>query len=191
MLLAFVGALMHVCACVCARNMCYMYCVLMRTHICVRVIFSHNGNLNDCKLVHSSECDTSEGRGDLSCSSAAGATCVLVCPCVYLCVHAGARATFLCVCVYIYIYAHVRLSLVHAGNACVYEVVEVTVVNAAGGGRDSNLLSLLLRSQDSDGAERQTFSKVLSIVALYSKYTRTLTFENAACRQTFSKVAPL
>ena len=110
---------------------------------------------------------------------------------VCICVFMHVRVRLSCVCVCIYIYAHVRLSLVHAGNACVYEVVEVTVVNAAGGGRDSNLLSLLLRSQDSDGAERQTFSKVLSIVALYSKYTRTLTFENAACRQTFSKVAPL
>ena len=27
---------------------------------------------------------------------------------------------------------------------------------------------------------RQTFSKVLSLVALYSEYTRTLTFENAS-----------
>ena len=122
-----------------------MYCVLMRAHICVRVIFSHNGNLNDCKLVHSSECDASESRGNQSCCSAAGATCVLVVHvCICVCMHACACVTF----------------LVHVGNACMHKVVEVTVVIAAGGGRDSNLLSLLLRSQDSDDAGRQTFSKV-------------------------------
>jgi hypothetical protein len=45
-------------------------------------MFSHNGNLNHCKLLHGSECDASECsvtcRGDLSHSSAAGATYVFV-----------------------------------------------------------------------------------------------------------------
>ena len=38
------------------------------------------------------------------------------------------------------------------------------------------------------GACRHTFSKVLSIVSLYSKCTRSLTFQNVHCRHRFSKV---